>query len=241
MDLILCRNALIYFDEENVSRIAARLFSCLTEGGALLTAGADPLLGDFAPFEIEVTRVGLLYRRPARKRGARPAVPAPGPPPPAAPIQAAAPEASVEPPAAPPLTDLGREAFFRVVGAANARGALQGERIAQAALRRHPLDAHLHYLRATLLIALDRDEEAEEEVLRALYLDRSLVIAHFLLGTILRKRGARAEALRAFRNVRDLCAARPADEEVAAGAGERTGALRAAASVEMEQLEGSIA
>ena len=65
----------------------------------------------------------------------------------------------------------------------------------------------------------------------------SLAVAHFLLGTILRKRGSRPDALRAFRNVRDLCASRPEDEEVPAGAGERTSALQSAASVEMERLE----
>ena len=36
--------------------------------------------------------------------------------------------------------------------------------------------------------------------------------------------------LRAFRNVRDMCASRPSDEEVAAGSGEKTGALKSAAA-----------
>jgi hypothetical protein len=44
-------------------------------------------------------------------------------------------------------------------------------------------------------------------------------------------------ARRAFRNVRDLCAARPPDEEVPAGAGEKAGALHFAASAEMARLE----
>jgi chemotaxis protein methyltransferase CheR len=61
MDLILCRNVLIYFNRETAARIAARLFDCLAEGGVLLTASADQLLGEFAPFEVEVTRVGLVY------------------------------------------------------------------------------------------------------------------------------------------------------------------------------------
>ena len=225
MDLILCRNVLMYFDHETAGRIAARLFDCLAEDGVLLTAGADLLLAEYAPFEVEVTRVGLVYRRPRGAPAA--AVPrslAQAPPPP---IKAL-------PPAEP---DLGREAFERVMRHANAKGAEKAERIAQAALRRHPLDAQLHYLRATLLLALDRGEEAEHQARRALYLDPSLAVAHFLLGTILRKRGARPGALRAFRNVRDLCAARPADEAIPAGAGERTGALHSAASAEMERLE----
>ena len=146
----------------------------------------------------------------------------------------APPPAKGPPPVQP---GLGREAFERVTAHANTKGTLEAERMAQAALRHHPLDAPLHYLRATLLLALDRDEEAEHEAQRALYLDPTLAVAHFLLGTILRKRGARRAALRAFRNVRDVCAARPADEEVPSGAGERAGALHSAASAEMERLE----
>ena len=243
MDLILCRNVLVYFGHQTAGRIAARLFDCLAEGGVLLTAGADPRLGEYAPFEVEVTRAGLVYRRPGPAPArAVPARLAPAAPPRPWGLFDARKVADREEPAPTkavpqPEPDLGREAFLRVMGHANAKGALGAERIAQAALRRHPLDAQLHYLRAALLLALDRDEEAEHEAQRALYLDRSLAVAHFLLGTILRKRGARPGALRAFRNVRDLCAARPSDEELPAGAGEQTGALRSAASAEMERLE----
>jgi chemotaxis protein methyltransferase CheR len=240
MDLILCRNVLIYFGHETAGRVAARLFDCLAEGGVLFTGGADLLLGEHAPFEVEVTRAGLVYRRPC----AAPAEPVPAPPrqralhdrPRIAEREEPAPILGL--PAAEP--DLGREAFERVIRHANAKGALEAERIAQAALRRHPLDAPLHYLRAALLVDLDRDEEAEHEAQRAVYLDRSLAVAHFLLGTILRKRGAGPDALRAFRNVRDLCEARPAHEELRAGDGERTGALYSAASAEIERLAVSV-
>jgi chemotaxis protein methyltransferase CheR len=245
MDLILCRNVLLYFNHQTAGQIAARLFACLAEGGVLLTAGADPRLAEYAPFEVEATRVGLVYRRPraapARRGRARIALAAP---PPWRLVDAPGvaerkdPAPAKAPPSAPP--DLGREAFRRVMGHANAKGALEAERIAQAALRRHPLDAPLHYLRAALLLSLDRDEEAEELAQRALYLDPTLAVAHFLFGTILRKRGARADALRAFRNVRDLCGDRPADEEVPAGAGERAGALHSAAVAEVERLEVSV-
>jgi chemotaxis protein methyltransferase CheR len=244
MDLILCRNVLIYFGHETVARIAARLFDCLAEGGVLLTAGADPLLGDYAPYEIEVTRVGLVYRRPrsapAAAMRAPFAQPAPSGPWGGRGVRAIAdPERSAAPAAASPATEqqLRLASFERVMERANTKGAEEAEAVAQTELRRHPLDAPLHYLRATLLLAVDRDEEAEREAQRALYLDRSLAVAHFLLGTILRKRGARPAALRAFRTVRDLCAARPSDEEVPAGSGERVGALHSAASVEMERLE----
>jgi chemotaxis protein methyltransferase CheR len=232
MDLILCRNVLIYLDRASVARVAARLLSCLAEEGVLLTGGADPLLAEHAPFEVEVTDSGLVYRR-SRPPPRRAVLPKPAPPEPAVRPVLESPE--------PGTPDPSREAFLRVTEQANARGALHAERIAQASLRRHPLDAPLHYLRATLLLAMDHDEEAEREALRALYLDRSLAVAHFLLGTILRKRGARQEALRAFRNARNLCAARPSNEELAASVGESTGSLHSAASAEMELLEVAVA
>ena len=239
MDLILCRNVLIYFDHATAGRIAARLFHCLAEGGVLLTAGADPLLAEYAPFEVEVTRDGLVYRRPAGPIRAVPTmVPAPTLP---RHVDDGPPVARVVPPPtsfAPPLPpDPSREAFERVMAKANADGAEEAESIAMAELRRQPLSAPLHYLHAALLLSLERDGEAEEEAERALYLDRTLAVAHFLLGTILRRRGARAEAQRAFRNARDLSAALPAEDEVRAGAGERAGALHLAASSEMERME----
>jgi len=244
MDVILCRNVLIYFGRETAGRIAARLYDCLAEGGVLLTAGADLRLGEYAPFEVEVTRVGLVYRRPCPvPRGGMPARVAPVLPTRRGHLlDVARPVADrVDPaptPALPPAErDPRREAFDQVTVLANGMGAFEAEVMAQAALRRHPLDAPLHYLRATLLLALDHDAKAEHEARRAIYLDPSLAVAHFLLGTILRKRGACPGARRAFRNVRDLCAARPSDEPVPAGAGERVGALHSAASAELELLE----
>ena len=238
MDLILCRNVLIYFDHETAGRIAARLFECLAPGGVLLTGGADLLLGGFAPFEVEVTPVGLVYRRP--DAAARPASPpAPERVVPARREEAAPPAARPAPPRPPPAvaSDLNGEAFDRVTRIANGRGAEEADRVARAALRRHPLDARLHYLRATLLVALGHDDDAEREAERALYLDRTLAVAHFLLGTLLRKRGAPAAALRAFRNARDVCASLHAEDAVDAGAGERVGALVSAAAAEMAALE----
>ena len=104
MDLILCRNVLIYFDHDTAARIAARLFDCLAPGGVLLTGGADLLLGGFAPFAVEVTPVGLVYRRAAAPAPGRPRRPGRGHGSPAAPAPAAAgPVRRDRPPPAPRL------------------------------------------------------------------------------------------------------------------------------------------
>lgn len=64
MDLILCRNVLIYFEAKVIADVAARFFQCLSPGGVLIPGPSDPMLADFAPFEVELTKSGIIYRRP---------------------------------------------------------------------------------------------------------------------------------------------------------------------------------
>jgi chemotaxis protein methyltransferase CheR len=65
MDLILCRNVLIYFDRTTVERVAGRLLQTLVPGGWLVTASSDPPLGPLAQLETVVTDTGVFYRRPS--------------------------------------------------------------------------------------------------------------------------------------------------------------------------------
>ncbi len=63
MDLILCRNVLIYFDPTTVRKTARRLFESLAPGGWLVTGSADPPLPVNPPMEVVVTSRGVFYRR----------------------------------------------------------------------------------------------------------------------------------------------------------------------------------
>jgi chemotaxis protein methyltransferase CheR len=125
------------------------------------------------------------------------------------------------------------EASALAVRAAANLDTLQAERVCAAAAIRYPLCVELHYLRAVLLLELDRADEAAGAIRRVLYLDGSLAIAHFALGSILRRRGDDAGARRAYRNAHDLCARRPADELVPLGDGEANGRLAEAAAREL--------
>ena len=65
MDLILCRNVMIYFGRETIAQISARFFDTLAPGAFLLTAAADPPIEAYAPFVKEVLDDVIVYRRPA--------------------------------------------------------------------------------------------------------------------------------------------------------------------------------
>lgn len=65
-DLILCRNVLIYFDTEHVTRLMQKITSSLVDGGYLLLGASDPI-------QIKETNLifhyqeGLLFSRPLAK------------------------------------------------------------------------------------------------------------------------------------------------------------------------------
>jgi chemotaxis protein methyltransferase CheR len=66
MDLIFCRNVLIYFSMETVARVAERLLASLAPDGWLIISASDPPLTDLVRCETVTTTAGLAYRRANR-------------------------------------------------------------------------------------------------------------------------------------------------------------------------------
>ncbi|QSQ12474.1 CheR family methyltransferase [Myxococcus landrumensis] len=114
LDVVFCRNVLIYFNNFTIEGVARRLHASLREGGILFTGPSDPPLGGLAPLEPVLTEWGVLYRRLphgttvsvpdvlslGEPMGPRPPPVAPALAPAVAPVSARAP--AVAPPAPPP-------------------------------------------------------------------------------------------------------------------------------------------
>jgi chemotaxis protein methyltransferase CheR len=238
MDLILCRNVLIYLNRESILRVAHRLSDCLAPGGWLITGPSDPPLND-AALEPVITDGGVLYRRVTGSgivTDGRPGTDA-------RPIESRPSEIAARPvddmahtPAPPPEDD-------EAIAARHVRTIASGEGSGQALpelarqLERHPFSTELHLLRALLYIDLKRDAEAAQALRRVLYLDRSLIVANFLLAAVLRRQSRLDDARRAYRNARDLAKARPPDEPLAFGDGMRAGRIVETADAELARLE----
>jgi chemotaxis protein methyltransferase CheR len=128
-------------------------------------------------------------------------------------------------------------AVLHIRALANTRGSEDAAQYAHRVIKRHPFSTELHLLHALLLIDVKRHAEAEQALQRVLYLDRSLAIAHYLLGSTLRDQGKLDAARRAYRNARDLARAHPPDAELPFADGERASALAAIAEAELAILE----
>jgi chemotaxis protein methyltransferase CheR len=273
LDLILCRNVLIYFDPDTIRAVARRLFDSLSVGGWLITASGDPSLVDYAAFDPVVTDHGVFYRRPVETL---PTIPLPRPTTPKAVTKPAAVSkaAPIKSNALPKgstrnetlalteqlkeaehalsrgeyqlAADLSKERFDDPVACVVHLKALANIDTKRAVgfcgklTERHSLVPEVHYLHAVLLLELNLDVEAVQAAERALFLDRSLAVAHLLLGSILRRRGALKSAQRAFRNARKLCKERPVDERLPLADDQTAGQLAEAAGIQLAAIEAAL-
>ncbi|MBT0959560.1 CheR family methyltransferase [Denitromonas iodatirespirans] len=240
MDLILCRNVLMYFAEDTVDAIVAKLRRCLTTDGWLAlspTEGSAALRSGFTAVEFSDT---LVYRKTeTAERPAPTTAPswaaAPLPPRPARPAARSAPPA--RPAAAPPETAIAqaRTCFSRgaYAQAADLLSAAAPTAAPDCALAAHACanigrldDAlrwcalaisadksgpELRYLQAVILAERGDAAAAIGCFRQALYLDPDFALAHFALGNLHRRLGMATQAARHFDNARRLLANCAAD------------------------------
>lgn len=265
IDLLLCRNVLIYMPAEAVQEIARRLAQTLAPGGWLVTASSDPPLQHEPLLQPVVTSAGVFYRRPdvgfsssrsalefrikvegagTRSENRVAAGTQPVSPLPKFEFEVPGPTEHADSPAhadpnpnpADDIRDPICDMVQRVRELANQEPA-EAERVCAAALGRHPLSAELQYLHAVFLVALGREDEAIPALRRVIYLDRSLAVAHLTLGSLLQRRDDPAGAKRAYGLTRDLCFACPADEIAPLSYGESAGRLRGIAEMELAAID----
>jgi chemotaxis protein methyltransferase CheR len=104
------------------------------------------------------------------------------------------------------------------------------------ALETHPLAAELHYLHATLLVEAGWYGDAAIAARRSIYLDRTFVMGHLLLGDTLARTGHANGARIAFENVVALLADADAAAPIAAADGVPASRLRQVAALRLREL-----
>ena len=243
MDVILCRNVLIYFDAATVTLVVRRLLASLGEGGWLILGPSDPVVDERSQCEVLVTPGGLAYRRLGARRAAT-SVPDTAPRTWTAPVpQPATPEPPVTTAAAPTAATVLRpddrhpSDWVLLVRSLAGEGRLaEAGRACASALDRHRDSAELAYLHAMLLLEAGRHQAAAVAARRALYLDRMLVVGHLVLGGALARLGDATGARRAFRNAERLLARASPQDVVPASDGEPAARLLTMVRVQLGLL-----
>jgi chemotaxis protein methyltransferase CheR len=228
MDVILCRNVLIYFTPEHTRALVEKLRRALLDDAWLIVSPAEYSQAVFAQFTATNFPGTVLYRKRAPRAAPAPAaspsftaaITAPAP----RPVQAIAP-AIAPTPAAPAASEplaVAREHFAagRFAEAVDAiaqepkpeaqsllaRALANLGRLEEAAaaaecwLSANKLDASAHYLHAMIQQELGEVAGARQALARAVYLDGTFALAHFALGNLALGAARGAEARRHFAN-----------------------------------------
>jgi chemotaxis protein methyltransferase CheR len=203
LDVILCRNVLIYFDRPTVEHVLAALESALAPAGLLLLGAADRLSGQSLPLvrgRAGGTTPGATPRlsntREPRRGGLREA--------------AGRSQAGVQRPRSKPAfihpVQAPREQAHsdrRPTPADAMKAADGGEldlavQIAQGVLEEDPLDSQAHFIRGVAELARNDARAAVEPLRRALYIDPNFSLAAFKLACAHDALGELGPARRAY-------------------------------------------
>lgn len=196
IDLILCRNVLMYFDEDAGRAVVGRLRSALGDGGFLLVSQVEaglqlfdglvrdaPATAIYRKIQAKSPDAGKASAGDSRGAGWEPRIRELTPPP-SPPVR---PSPSVDPDeSAPAPGDAIR---------------LWKAGLPDAALRQldlliaiRPLDAHLHYLHGMILLDGARTDEALASLRRCSYADPQFVLGHLAQATLFARTGQRGRA-----------------------------------------------
>lgn len=218
IDVIFCRNVLIYFDPPATLRVTAALAQALAPGGLLVPGPSDPLLRN--PHIAVSTAGGLItYHRPLEEP-LPPSVPSA----PLAPRLAKAPAPPLPPltasPRPPPVaTESAASQIDRARRLADGGDSTSARAVVSAVLEGDPLQHEAYALRAVLAQADGDHASAAVDADRAILLQSSFAYAHLIAASARAQIGERTTARRHLRNAQRLLSALAAEATVPGSGG----------------------
>jgi chemotaxis protein methyltransferase CheR len=246
MDVILCRNVLMYFTGEALPRTVARLRRALAIGGWLLVSPAEASVELFRPLA-PVNFPGTIFYRNDPASGISPLPRAPAETLPHAFTDLAltvyatsSDHASLPTPVKSRHEEHGEAGADVAADLQRARlladqGNLdEARKLCEAALLTHRLDPEIHLLLAAISQEQGEIPSALEALRRAIYLAPELATPYFLLGSLLIRRGERKRGRRAMETAVSLLSAVPADAPLPGGDGLTAGRLLESARMYLE-------
>ena len=242
MDLIVCRNVLMYFTHEAQRQTVARLQRALLTGGWLVVSPAEASADLLRPLVPVNFPDAILYRKEqdgvqgaeARGQGIKERTweltPSPWPPTPdpqlsipEAPPLAVSPQPSS--PESHPPTPGPRPLLERARVLADQGKLEEARHLCEAALGRDRLDPEAHLLLAAICQECGEIPAALEALRWVIYLAPDSAPAHFLLGSLFFRQGEHRQGRRSLETVVSLLSSVPPDEAVPGGDGLTAGRL----------------
>jgi len=233
MDLILCRNVLMYFRADLAEAVLRKFQASLKDGGWLILGPAEGPLNFPGPAPAlkpaQIPGVTIFRKTGGAQPADAPVFPAETPAPvfsitPA--MGTTAPVPPAPPPAGPPSA---AGLLLLARGRANLGRLAEAEELCSKAIEAGKLNPLAHYLLGIIFMEEGRDGEAAHSFRRALYLAPDHIPAHLALGNLFLRGGKAAQARGHFKNAAALLKRYKPDETLAEPEGMAAGRLLAIA------------
>ncbi|MBF0500414.1 MAG: tetratricopeptide repeat protein [Candidatus Riflebacteria bacterium] len=229
MDIIFCRNVLMYFSQENIKRIGRNFFSSLVANGWLIVSGTELSDHLFPQFTAVHFPESVFYRKAGDRPDHFSARESPfstvSELPRSAPVGMSLQSGKALLPVTEKRSDIAahslnqpgqghaehdsttntlKSAILSIRKLANQGRLAEALELCEKAIATNKLDPTLHFMHANIFQEQNKETEAVASLRRAIYLDRNYVLAHFTLGNILLRLGNARGARKSFENVIEL-------------------------------------
>jgi chemotaxis protein methyltransferase CheR len=248
MDVIFCRNVLMYFSATQAKKVIENLHRSLVDGGWLIVSPVETSNSLFSSFSAVDFAGAVLYRKLAKTHSptVAPAYPAATPSlsPETWPVEFPVADAALvtalhdapwsvdqpdmragEAPAHEHEVNADEAPSGMARVCANQGKLADAEQWCERAIAADRLNPANQYLLATIQQELGQNDSAAQSLMRALYIDPDFVLAHFALGNLCLSQSRRREAERHFDNALLLLHAHPHDEPLPESEGLTAGRL----------------
>jgi chemotaxis protein methyltransferase CheR len=218
MDVILCRNVLMYFTPDAQRATVSRLHRALVSGGWLVVSPAEASAELLRPLVGHNFSGAILHRKEEQPAISQQAAAVDE-------IQFAATSPASETVVGSPCPVTGETLLDRARTLADTGKLDEARHLCQAAIAANPLNGEAHLLLAIIYQEQGEIDRALESLRRALYLITDSAPAHFLCGSILIRQGKRSRGLRHMQTVVNLLSRVLPEQPVAGSDGLTAGGL----------------
>ncbi|MCX6270898.1 MAG: tetratricopeptide repeat protein [Bacteroidetes bacterium] len=228
MDVIFCRNVMIYFSRETIRNVSERLFDSLVNGGILVVSPVE-MSTLISPRFNKIFYSGYTFyqkekkKQRTKKETVENEFQTVTPPPVIAPPGGSGQEENDPLPDIQPVTE--KNPFLLAKAAADSGSLNDAIRYCDEALKLNKTDYRIYYLKATVLLELGREEEAMSTLNQLVYLEQDFVLAYFLLGNINMRSGKISEGHKHYKHALKILSKLKPEEELPGSEGLTIGRL----------------
>jgi len=212
-DLILCRNVLIYFDDHSINKFMAKVGLCLTRNGFLMLGASDPININSDKLTKHTEHASLFVNSMANPESVVSKVISDE-------YEVVENVGGLIGKSAPITRKLSSSHTKKEAKTNNPIDLANQGKLQEAAneyislIKSQKTDKQLYLDFAVTLIELNRLNEAEEALKKAIFLDNRFVMAHFQLGMLMIRNNRKEIGLKSLQNALDIAKSQSPDATV---------------------------